>query len=158
MEMWTKNKVMLQILKHALDRQGAVDSDYNQDFRHWKRHLNIEQELFVNAVHALNILEPAVWKKRPQGTIYDITPYGRDYFTHGGDEGMKMLKHIEAMEDKEEKEILRALHLSTIQANQVNIDLAGQTQQMYLFQKRTTWLTLIVAAAALIVAVLGLFN
>lgn len=98
---------------------------------------------------------------------YLLTGDGEDFANKGGYAGKRKLEEIESIQTKQDRDLIRLVNQSVLDTNKSiietnkSVDLTNksvfslneQTKQIYRFQKRTTFLTLVLAGTALILSI-----
>jgi hypothetical protein len=84
------------------------------------------------------------------GKTYVLTPSGEEFAKTGGFAGQIQRKAKEEAIKRDERERARQVSQSVLETN-------DSVQRTHAFQRTTTWLTLAVAVAAVLVSIIGLF-
>jgi hypothetical protein len=85
------------------------------------------------------------------GDNYVLTPAGEEFINAGGYAGQKQKEETDHIINQQDRELTRLVNKSVIDTNNSVLETHG-------FQKRTTWITLVVAICSVIIAAIGLFK
>ena len=85
------------------------------------------------------------------GDNYVLTPAGEEFIKAGGYAGQKQRESTEQIINQQDRELTKLVNKSVLDTN-------NSVLQTHGFQRRTTWITLMVAISSVVIAAIGLFK
>lgn len=157
---------VLTYISGLRDKAAPIDSIY-------KSVQGLTPNEVANTVRMLtSSQEPKLLRYRNYGDWVELTLEGIEHLSLGGYSGKQWTATIEKSQNESDKELARQANRSVVETNKsivatndsvqaTNISvqsLNSKTETIYKFQKTTTYLTIGVACAAVVVSLIGLFK
>lgn len=156
------------------DKVLAYSATKRQHFKRRDIGLDRDKEvgasLLESALHQL--VTDGYLKREPSSDMYIVTPLGEEFHKSNGYAGQRQRRLTESIIDNQDRDLTRLVNNSVLstnasiiatndsvqQTNQSVQILNSKTESIFDFQKKTTWLTIVVACAAVVVALLDLIK